>query len=142
MTHHLLVIPAVLSLAVAGCGPQEPPGSVVQVKGPFDDRLTLDQLAYDGRQVTGRVTITSDVSELLELQVLAGFHDADGRLIGTARFTHHLDGAHDHGGAEQESPAAPASTAQPSEEFTIAVPQELRGRARSATVAVPVLVNE
>ncbi|GAB2480745.1 hypothetical protein GCM10027030_13490 [Luteococcus sediminum] len=130
--------PTVPAMATAS----PPPGHVVQVHGPFDDRLTLDRLGFDGHQVSGRVTITSDVSELLELQVLAGFHDADGRLLGTARFTHHLGGAHDHGGGEEESPAAPVSNAQPTEEFTIAVPEGLRGRARSATVAVPVLVNE
>lgn len=109
------------------------PATVVQAAGPFDDRFDLDQLAFDGRTVAGRATITSDVSELLEFVALAGFYDRDGTLIGTARHTHHL-GEHAHD--ESEGPPELA------EEFTIEVPASLQGKAVAAAVGVPVLVNE
>ncbi|WP_420175056.1 hypothetical protein [Luteococcus sp. OSA5] len=117
-------------------------GSVQQAPGPFDDRFELKDLRLTKTQVSGSVTVTSDISELLELQVVAGFHDASGRLLGTERFTHHLDGTHAHGEGESEPPVTPGVEHYHSEEFTITVPQELRGKVVSASVAVPVLVNE
>ncbi|MEL4356782.1 MULTISPECIES: hypothetical protein [unclassified Luteococcus] len=120
------------------------PGSVVQAKGPFDNRFTLSKLKLADGNLTGAVTVTSDVSELLELQVLAGFHDADGKLLGTARFTHHLDGAHDHAAEEHDHAASGPATPNyfHTTDFTIAVPKELADKAVSASVGVPVLVNE
>ena len=107
-------------------------GTVGHIAGPFDDRFALARLRFDGRQVTGALDITSDVSDLLELQILAGFYDAEGRLIGQSRFTHHLDeDTHHDSGPPSEH-----------EVFTIAVPARLRGKAVSAAVGVPVLVNE
>ncbi|PUB25569.1 hypothetical protein C8K30_107322 [Promicromonospora sp. AC04] len=108
------------------------PGTVAVVEGPFDDRLDLSGLRLAGNGVTGTVTVTSDVSELIELQVLAGFYDADGKLLGTGRFTHHA-GEEDHG-----------HTGPPSEEesFEVAVPDDLGGTVAAAAVGVPVLVNE
>ncbi|GAA3668219.1 hypothetical protein GCM10022237_30160 [Nocardioides ginsengisoli] len=107
-------------------------GAVGHIPGPFDDRFALARLRFDGSQVTGALDITSDVSDLLELQVLAGFYDAKGRLIGQNRFTHHLDeDTHHDSGPPSEH-----------ERFTIAVPAGLRGKAVSAAVGVPVLVNE
>jgi hypothetical protein len=102
------------------------------VEGPFDDRFVVEGLAFDGQAATGAVRITSDVSELLELQVLAGFYDDGGNFLGTARFVHHLgsDG-HEHAGPSDEG-----------EVFTIPVPDELKSRAASAAVGIPVLVNE
>lgn len=117
-------------------------GSVQQAPGPFDNRFTFQDLRLGKDAVTGTVTVTSDISELLELQVVAGFHDASGKLLGTARFTHHLDGTHDHGGGEVEKPPTPGVEHFHSEEFTIKVPGELRAKAVSASVSVPVLVNE
>ncbi len=109
------------------------PGSVGVVAGPFDDRFELSglELADDGT-VTGTVTITSDVSALIELEVLAGFYDADGELLGTGRFTHHegLD-AHSHAGRPSQD-----------EEFEIEVPGHLDSAVAAAAVGVPVLVNE
>lgn len=107
--------------------------TATQAPGPFDDRFTVTGLAFDGHQVSGTVRITSDVSEILEFEALAGFYDAGGRLLGTGRFTHHqteADTAHQH-------------TGPPTEEvkFTIAVPEKVRG-AVAAAVGVPVLVNE
>jgi hypothetical protein len=109
------------------------PGSVAQVAGPFDDRFRLEGLGFDGRAVTGTVAVTSDVSDLLELEVLAGFYDRDGTLLGTAREVHHLD----------ESTVAPDHEGPPDEDyrFQIKVPDQVRG-AVAAAVGVPVLVNE
>ncbi len=83
--------------------------------------------------VTGRLTVTTDVSELLELEVVAGFYDARGRFLGTARWVHHLDesGEHGHAGPPEES-----------ETFRVVAPARLRERVASAAVGVPVLVNE
>jgi hypothetical protein len=109
------------------------PGTVAQVPGPFDDRFRLQGLVFDGRAVTGTVAVTSDVSDLLELEVLAGFYDREGTLVGTAREVHHLD----------ESTVAPDHEGPPELDyrFEIAVPDEADG-AVAAAVGVPVLVNE
>ncbi len=107
------------------------PGEVVQAAGPFDDRFVYENLGFDGRAVSGAVRVTSDVSALLELEVVAGFFDDRGTLLGTARYVHHLvdDGSHE--GAPEELQA-----------FTIAVPEGFLGTAASVAVGVPVLVNE
>lgn len=108
------------------------PGQILQVQGPFNDRLVFENLAFDGLSATGAIRVTSDASELLELQVLAGFYDDHGTFLGSARFVHHL-GSEDHGHPE------------PSEEgevFSIPVPADLKNQAVSAAVGVPVLVNE
>ena len=108
------------------------PGTVAWVKGTFDDRFTTSGLRFDGTAVHGTLTITSDVSDILELQVLAGFFDADGHYLGEGRFTHHLvEGEHSHAGPPSEK-----------ESFTIRVPGKYAGQARAAAVGVPVLVNE
>ena len=114
-------------------------GTVVQAAGPFDDRFVLRDLVFDGTSVRGTAEITSDVSELLEFEALAGFYDADGKLIGTARYVHHLD----HGaGHEEEGHAHEGGTPGVRETFRIEVPKQLRGTAVAAAVGVPVLVNE
>lgn len=127
-------------LAAAGGDPELPglaaarpaPGTVEVVAGPFDDRLDLGGLRLDDDSVTGTVTVTSDVSELIELQVVAGFYDAGGTLLGTGRFTHHAgDQEHGHAGPPSEE-----------ETFEVAVPEDLGGTVVSAAVGVPVLVNE
>lgn len=107
-------------------------GEVLQANGPFDDRFVFEDLAFDGTSVIGAVRITSDVSELLDLQVVAGFYDAEGQLLGTSRFVHHS--AHEEGGHE--------GPPELREEFTVAIPEGLGGSAVSAAVGVPVLVNE
>jgi hypothetical protein len=92
----------------------------------------LENLTFEGTAATGAVRITSDVSDLLELQVLAGFYDDQGTLLGTARFVHHLGSeGHNHAGPPEER-----------EEFSIPVPADFQARAVSASVGVPVLVNE
>ena len=96
-------------------------GAVVPAAGPFDDRFVLQDLRFDGARVSGIVDVTSDVSEVLELQVLAGFYDTNGALLGTDPTT----------GTPQEHTV-----------FSIAVPAEFTGRAVSVSLGVPVLVNE
>lgn len=117
--------------SLQGLHPQ--PGQVVRAAGPFDDRFVVEGLTFDGHAVTGRVRVTSDVSDLLELQVLAGFYDAGGHWLGTARFEQHADGetGHQHAGPPSETQA-----------FSVAAPADLAGTAVSAAVGVPVLVNE
>lgn len=109
------------------------PGQAVRATGPFDNRFEIDGLSFDGHTVSGAIRVTTDVSDLIELQVIAGFYDAGGRLLGTARFEHHADGDAGHGHA------GPPSEIQ---EFSIDVPSAATGAAVSAAVGVPVLVNE
>ena len=106
-------------------------GQILQAKGPFDDRFVLEGTTFDGSAVSGAVRVTSDVSDLLELQVLAGFFDERGHLIGTGRFVHHLGQGHAHTGPPEVR-----------EQFRIQVPGALAHRAVSVTIGVPVLVNE
>ncbi|MFE6995224.1 hypothetical protein ACFVAE_04650 [Microbacterium sp. NPDC057659] len=107
------------------------PGRVPLAAGPFDDRFVVRDVAFDGAVVTGELEITSDVSDVLELMVVAGFYDDGGRMLGTARFEQHADGDHDHAGVPSETIA-----------FRIEVPAGLRGKAVAAAIGVPVLVNE
>jgi hypothetical protein len=108
------------------------PGKVTRLPGPFDDRFVLRHIALEGDTVTGSVKITSDVSDLLELQVLAAFYDRNGSPLGTGRFVHHLqEGGHQHAGPPEET-----------EHFDIPAPRQVRDRVASAAVGVPVLVNE
>ena len=107
------------------------PGAIVAAAGPFDDRFVLEDLTFDGGSVSGAVRVTSDVSDVLDLEVLAGFYDATGVLVGNARFVHHL--------AEDTTHAEPPDERL---EFTIAVPADVSGRAVAASIGVPVLVNE
>jgi hypothetical protein len=102
------------------------PGAVLQAEGPFDDRFTLARLALRDATVTGTLTVTSDVSEVIDLQVLVGFYDARGGLLGTGSWEKHGEGA------------------RPDEvvRFTVAAPDAVRGRVAAAAVSVPVLVNE
>lgn len=106
-------------------------GTVGTVEGPFDDRFRWQGLRLAGAKVSGAVDITSDVSDLLELQVLAGFYDRDGRLLATARFTHHATGDEEHTGPPSEN-----------EPFTITAPAAVRAKVASAAVGVTSLVNE
>ena len=107
------------------------PGSVATLAGPFDDRFELSALQLGTRAVTGRLHVTSDVSDLLELQVLVGFYDDRGSLLGTGRYVHHLVEEHAHAGSPSEV-----------EDFRVAIPGRIRDRVASAAVGVPVLVSE
>ncbi|MFD3444090.1 hypothetical protein ACFDTO_05760 [Microbacteriaceae bacterium 4G12] len=111
-------------------------GTAVQAAGPFDDRFVLQDLAFGESGVTGSVEVTSDVSEVIELEVIAGFYGADGTLLGENSFVLHAD--------EEESGHAHTHSGPPEEvhAFTVPVPPSLAGQAVSAAVGVPVLVNE
>ncbi|MBZ5733063.1 hypothetical protein K8Z61_01015 [Nocardioides sp. TRM66260-LWL] len=108
------------------------PGGVGRIAGPFDDRFAWQRLRLADGVVTGGLDVTSDVSDLLELQVQAAFYDRSGRLLGVGRFTHHLDeSTHQDDGPPSEL-----------ERFRIAAPASYRAKVASAAVGVPVLVNE
>ncbi len=81
--------------------------------------------------MTGRVRITSDVSEVLDLQVVTGFYDMTGRYLGQGRFVHH------HGTNE-----AHEGKPDPFLDFEVTIPPRLRDQAHAAAVGVPFLVNE
>ncbi|WP_323101333.1 hypothetical protein [Intrasporangium sp. YIM S08009] len=112
-------------------------GDAVRAAGPFDDRLTLTGLRFDGKALHASARVTSDVSDVLEFASRAGFYDASGRLVATATYTYHLDedhpDAHAHGAD---------GTPDEVRTFSITVPAEARGTAVSAAVGVTVLVNE
>lgn len=111
------------------------PGQVVQVKGPFDDRFELSGLTVQNGTVAGDLTVTSDVSHLLDLQVVAGFYDAEGAYLGSARFDRHT----------LEEPVETEAEADHDHEtaaFSVEAPPEFRNRVSSAAIGVPVLVNE
>jgi len=118
-------------------------GTVAEVAGPFDGRFRFEHLTLSDRAVSGGVKITSDVSEILDLQVVAGFYDASGALLGERRYTFHLDEAHDHGSAENgHGHGAGEAETGVHQDFRIAVPPDLRVQTSSAAVGVTVLVNE
>lgn len=110
-------------------------GRVLIVEGPFSDRLRFERPSFDGKVVRGELEVVSDVSHLIDLQVQAGFHDASGQLLAVASFTRH---------GEAEAGAGQGHAAHPGERvaFEIPVPAPFAGRAVSASVGVPVLVNE
>ncbi|MDH6235836.1 hypothetical protein [Cryobacterium sp. CG_9.6] len=108
------------------------PGEVVRASGPFDDRFVVEDVLFTGDAVTGAIRVTSDVSAVLELEVLTGFYDESGTLLTTGRFVHHLD---DNGDAHDGPP-------EESVQFSVPVPADSVGQAVSVSVGVPVLVNE
>lgn len=116
---------------LASLSPVPPAGTVRQGPGPFDDRFTMTpQLEPTG--AAADITVTSDVSELIVLELQADFYDGAGLLLGTAKTTHqekHGDGE-DH--ADSDDGVHLTVTAEPA----------YRGRVASAVVSVPVLVNE
>ena len=111
------------------------PGTVAEATGPFNDRFSFHGLSFDGVRVRGSATIASDVSDLLELQAVAGFYDRKGRLLGTAQYVHHAEETSGHASSDAGPP-------EETQRFAIAVPRQWRGAAVSAAVGVPVLVNE
>jgi hypothetical protein len=108
-------------------------GTVALAEGPFDDRFHVNDLVFDGTSVSGSILIDSDVSEVINLEVIAGFYDISGALIGDGRFV--LESNHG-------SPHASSGAPRESLTFQISVPVANVGRAVSVAVGVPVLVNE
>ena len=109
-----------------------PAGTVARVAGPFDDRYTWSGLRLGGGRVRGDLTVTSDVSDLLELEVLVGFYDVAGQLLGIRRVVRHHTLHQDSGGGVPKE----------SIRVVVAVPHRLRTDSVAAAVGVPVLVNE
>ena len=108
--------------------PVPAPGTVTLAQGPFDDRFTLDGLALATGTVTALLTITSDVSDLINLEVAVAFYGTDGALLGTGRQVTGTD--------ESEPFHTTAGVA--------GLPLRIDGPvgASSAVVRIPVLVNE
>lgn len=99
-------------------------------------RLT-DLRLTDKPAVTGHLAITSDVSDVLALELRAAYYDSHGRLLGTGTFQYQEEGEAAHATDHHEGPHA-AGTG-----IDITVPAEhLTGTPAAAVVSVPVLVNE
>lgn len=108
------------------------PGEVRVEPGPFTDRIKLTGTRLDGNAVHGRLAITTDVSDVLALEVSAAFYDAAGRLVGTGHFEHADEEAMGGGshiphndGIDFTITSAPADAA-----------------VSAAVLSIPVLVNE
>ncbi|RYV51199.1 hypothetical protein [Pengzhenrongella frigida] len=106
-----------------------PAGTVSVDDGPFTDRLRITELRLSDSAVTGSLAVTSDVSEVLNLEVRVDFYGAAGDLLGSDR---------------------QVFTARDTEPFhstagvvglPITVPAPVPG-SHSAVVSIPVLVNE
>lgn len=103
-------------------------GTVAIGAGPFDDRFRLRATRLRGTTLTGLLSVTSDVSELIDLEARADCYDRAGRLRGSVRqVVREGDGA--SGDASAEKGGTPLRMSCPS------------GTA-SAVLSVPVLVNE
>ncbi|MFG3284148.1 hypothetical protein [Streptomyces sp. NPDC048111] len=110
-------------------------GEVSLEQGPFTDRIKVTGTALAGGAVTGHLAVTSDVSELIALELRAAYYGADGRLLGTGSFQYAEEGHDEHSGGH--TPAAEG----PGIDFTVR-PGPLSGTPAGAVLSVPVLVNE
>ena len=99
---------------------------MIHAAGPFDDRYVLAGLRLRSGVLTGTLTVTSDVSEIIDLQVVVGFYDRTGALLDTATYERHGEGA------------VPDEVVH----LRVTAPPAVRDRAVAAAVGVPVLVNE
>ena len=106
------------------------PGTVTVVPGPFSDRLRLTETHLTGSSVVARLRVTSDVSELIDLELSAAFYDAAGHLLGTGRAVY----AEGDGGTGK--PAAENAG------VVLTVVWKGPGKPVSARLSVPTLVNE
>ncbi|MEU9101917.1 hypothetical protein [Streptomyces sp. NPDC048361] len=80
-------------------------GEVRLEPGPFTDRVKVTGRALGaGSAVTGHLAVTSDVSDLIALELRAAYYDADGKLLGTGTFQYAEEGHDEHAGAH--TPAA------------------------------------
>ncbi|MFF0473962.1 hypothetical protein [Streptomyces sp. NPDC004284] len=110
-------------------------GEVRVAEGPFTDRVRFTRLVLDGRRaLTGHLVITSDVSDVITMELRAAFYDGGGRLLGSESFTY----GEDH--EEEGRPAAPRAEGT-GIDFSIPA-KALRGKPAAAVLSVPVLVNE
>ncbi|GAA0626271.1 hypothetical protein [Streptomyces crystallinus] len=118
-------------------------GEVRVEQGPFTDRVRITKLALATRKpsVTGHFAITSDVSDVLALELRAAFYDERGRLVGTGSFQYAEEGEAGeaaHGTAGHAKPRAEGAGV----DFTAVPKGALTGTPASAVLSVPVLVNE
>ncbi|MFF2659977.1 hypothetical protein ACFVUH_21760 [Kitasatospora sp. NPDC058032] len=110
-------------------------GEVQVQEGPFTDRVKLTGLTLSkGSTVGGHLTVTSDISDVLVLEIGAAFYDDGGRLVGTGAF-HYQEEEPATGG--HDGPRAAGEGI----DFT-AVAEKLTGTPVSAVLSIPVLVNE
>ncbi|MER5865992.1 hypothetical protein [Kitasatospora sp. NPDC002040] len=111
-------------------------GEVRLEEGPFTDRVKFSGLALNGKAgaVTGHLAITSDVSDLLALELRAAFYDAGGRLLGSGSF---------HYQEEETAGVSQGERRAEGEGIDFTVPATgVGGTPASAVLSVPVLVNE
>lgn len=121
------LVPATGDPVLPGFATAHPaPGTTARVAGPFDDRFDIVDERVAGGTATGVLTVTSDVSEIIDLQVVVAFYDRAGVLLGTGTWEKHGEGA------------------KPDEvvSYTVTAPTSYRSRVSAAAVGVPVLVNE
>ncbi|MER0446623.1 hypothetical protein ABR738_18995 [Streptomyces sp. Edi4] len=123
-------------------------GEVRLEQGPFSDRVKVTGAAIGARStVTGHLAVTSDVSELIALELRAAYYDADGKLLGTGSYHYAEEGHEGHEGQEghQGQGARGAGQVPPAEgagiDFEI-VPASLGATPAGAVLSIPVLVNE
>ncbi|MFF4789521.1 hypothetical protein ACFY2M_07065 [Streptomyces sp. NPDC001276] len=120
----------------ASLSPVATPGEVRISDGPFTDRVRITKLtlAKGPAAVTGHLVVTSDVSDLIALELRAAYYDAQGRLLGTGTFEHTEEG-HAHG--EHSGPQAENGGI----DFTVPA-KGLQDTPAAAVLSIPVLVNE
>ncbi|MEV6773473.1 hypothetical protein AB0N05_33060 [Nocardia sp. NPDC051030] len=108
------------------------PGEVRLTPGPFTDRVQVTGMRLDGTTVHGRLAITSDVSDVLALEVRAAFYDATGKLVGTGTFQH---------ADEEPVTGGPHIPSDAGIDFAItSAPAD--AAVSAAVLTIPVLVNE
>ncbi|MGW0885090.1 hypothetical protein [Streptomyces sp. NPDC002671] len=113
-------------------------GEVRIEDGPFTDRLRLKSLTLtDKPAVTGHLVITSDVSDVLALELRAAYYDSHGRLLGTGTFQYQEEGEDAQGNEQHKGPRAAGDGI----DFTVPA-KHLTGTPAAAAVSIPVLVNE
>ncbi|MFB6955673.1 hypothetical protein ACFCYB_01230 [Streptomyces sp. NPDC056309] len=123
----------------ASLSPAATPGEVRISEGPFTDRVRITKLALakGPAAVTGHLVVTSDVSDLIALELRAAYYDAQGRLLGTGTFEHAEEGEAAHAHGEHSGPQAENEGI----DFTIPA-KGVQGTPAAAVVSIPVLVNE
>ena len=105
------------------------PGSVDRSTGPFDDRFTVSGLTLRSGVVTGELTVTSDVSSIIVMEVHSAFFDRSGGYLGDV-----VQRVERDDGAPHVPDERVALRLRPAASYA--------GRVSAARLYVPVLVNE